>query len=44
MLDSLNAFEAKAAAALGEEKLEALTALMLEYDQALQDALEELRE
>lgn len=42
-LDSLNTVESRAVELLGPEKLEALTELMLEYDQALQKALEESR-
>lgn len=42
-LDSLNAVESRAVELLGAEKLEKLTELMLEYDQALQKALEESR-
>ena len=42
-LDSLDTVESRAVELLGSEKLEALTALMLEYDRALQMALEESR-
>lgn len=42
-LESLNHVETRAVELLGNEKLEALTALMLEYDQALGQALEEMR-
>ena len=42
-LDSLDTVESRAVELLGSEKLEALTALMLEYDRALQKALEESR-
>lgn len=42
-LDSLNTVESRAVELLGPEKLVTLTALMLEYDQALQKALEESR-
>jgi len=35
--------ESRAVELLGSDKLETLTALMLEYDQALQKALEESR-
>ena len=42
-LDSLDAVESRAVALLSPEKLETLTVLMLEYDQALQKALEESR-
>ena len=43
LLDSMNRFEEQAVTLLGDEKLTALTALMLEYDQALNRALEESR-
>ncbi len=43
-LDSLNRMETRAVTLLGEEKLAELTALMLEYDQALSQAIEEMRE
>jgi len=39
LLDSMNSFEEQAVALLGDEKLAALTALMLEYDQALGQAI-----
>lgn len=41
LLESMNAFEKRAVELLGSEKLEVLTELMLEYDQALQKALKE---
>ena len=43
LLDSMNRFEEQAVALLGDEKLAALTALMLEYDQALGQALRDVR-
>lgn len=43
ILKALNDFEIRAVELLGAEKLEALTSLMLEYDQALNQALNELR-
>ncbi len=42
-LESLDAVESKALKLLGEKKLKALTALLLEYDTALNRALEETR-
>ena len=42
-LESLDAVESKALELLGEKKLKALTALLLEYDTALNRALEETR-
>ncbi|MBR6575443.1 MAG: winged helix-turn-helix transcriptional regulator [Clostridia bacterium] len=43
LMNSMNTVENRAVELLGSEKLEALTALMLEYDQALNRALEESR-
>ena len=43
LLDSMNRFEEQAVALLGDEKLAALTALMLEYDQALGQAMQDVR-
>ncbi len=43
LLDSMNAFEEQAVALLGDEKLAKLTALMLEYDQALGQTMQDLR-
>ena len=43
LLDSMNRFEEQAVTLLGDEKLAALTALMLEYDQALGQALQDVR-
>ena len=43
LMDAMNTVESRAVELLGSEKLEALTALMLEYDQALNRALEEAR-
>ena len=43
LLDALNCMETRAVELLGREKLEKLTALMREYDQALQSALAETR-
>jgi len=43
LLDSMNSFEEQAVALLGDEKLAALTALMLEYDQALGQAMQDVR-
>lgn len=42
-LESLEAVETRAIEQLGEEKIERLTALLLEYDEALKHALEERR-
>lgn len=42
-LESLNLVETRALTLLGEEKLHELTGLLLEYDQALNQALEESR-
>lgn len=42
LLENMNAFEKRAVELLGSEKLEVLTELMLEYDQALQKALQEM--
>ncbi len=44
LLENLNTFEKRAVELLGSEKLEILTELMMEYDQALQQALQETRE
>ena len=44
LMDAMNTVESRAVELLGSEKLEVLTALMLEYDQALNRALEESRE
>ena len=43
LLDAMNLFEEQAVALLGDEKLAALTALMLEYDQALGQAMQDVR-
>ena len=43
LLNSMNTVESRAVELLGPEELETLTALMLEYDQALNRALEESR-
>lgn len=43
LLHAMNTVECRAVELLGAEKLEALTELMLEYDQALNRALEESR-
>lgn len=43
LLDSMNRFEEQAVALLGDEKLATLTALMLEYDQALGQAMQDAR-
>ncbi len=43
LMDAMNTVESRAVELLGSEKLETLTALMLEYDQALNRALEEAR-
>lgn len=42
-LESLNAVESRALELLSDKKLKALTALLLEYDMALNRALEETR-
>ncbi len=42
-LESLDEVESQALQLLGEEKLQALTGLLLEYDQALNQALEKSR-
>lgn len=42
-LESLDAVESRALVLLGEEKLQALTGLLLEYDQVLNRAMEEAR-
>ena len=42
-LESLEMVESRALDLLGEDKLQALTGLLLEYDQALNQALEESR-
>ncbi len=42
-LESLDTVESRALELLGEDKLQALTGLLLEYDQALHQALEESR-
>ena len=42
-LESLDTVESRALDLLGEDKLQALTGLLLEYDQALNQALEESR-
>lgn len=42
-LESLDTVESRALELLGEDKLQALTGLLLEYDQALNQALEESR-
>lgn len=42
LLENMNAFEKRAVELLGSEKLEVLTELMLEYDRALQKALQEM--
>lgn len=43
LLESMNRFEEQAVALLGDEKLAALTSLMLEYDQALGQAMQDVR-
>ena len=43
LLDAMNRFEEQAVALLGDEKLAALTGLMLEYDQALRQAIKDER-
>ena len=43
LIDAMNTVESRAVELLGPEKLEVLTALMLEYDQALNRALEQSR-
>ena len=43
-LDSLDMVESRAIALLGEERLEQLTELLLQYDGALTKALEEKRQ
>ena len=43
LLESLNRFEEQAVTLLGDEKLAAFTALMLEYDQALGQAMQDVR-
>ena len=43
LLKSMNDFESRAVELLGAEKLEELTSLMLEYDQALSQVLKESR-
>lgn len=44
LLDSLDAVESRALALLGDDKLDTLTSLMLEYARALNQSLEESRE
>ncbi len=43
LLESMNRFEEQAVALLGDEKLAALTSLMLEYDQVLGQAMQDVR-
>ena len=43
LLESMNRFEEQAVTLLGVEKLAVLTALMLEYDQALGQAMQDVR-
>ena len=43
LMNAMNTVESRAVELLGSEKLKVLTALMLEYDQALNRALEESR-
>ena len=43
LVDSMSRFEEQAVALLGDEKLTALTALMLEYDQALSQSMQDVR-
>ena len=42
MLASLNVMEERAAQIIGQERIRTMTALVMEYDQALETALEEM--
>lgn len=43
LLDAMDTFEGRAVALLGEDKMAALAALMLEYDQTLAQAMQNVR-